>query len=83
MTDAAVTAGTPATLTCSLTDLTAEVTAISWYLDGTKLEDSDAGEYNSASNFSDDVFKTMILRHECFIVMRCFCFIRSSISSFH
>ena len=83
MAGAAVTAGTPATLTCSLSDLAATVTAISWYEGETKLEDSDAGEYNSAGNFSHDVLKTMILRDECFIVLRCFSLICSSISSFH
>ena len=44
MAGAAVTAGTPATLTCSLSDLAATVTAISWYEGETKLENSDAGE---------------------------------------
>ena len=48
MTGGAATTGAPATLTCELTDLTAAVTAISWWDGANKLGlDDDTGEYSA------------------------------------
>ena len=64
-----MTSGTPVTLACDVTKLTAPLT-ISWWQGDTQIVTESGSEYSARKLHPDDIFKSMILRQECLILLR-------------